>query len=462
MTPMLSWLKSRLNPSASSSTREPSQFHVPVIERSRHSVSRADISENALKVLYRLNKAGYGAYLVGGGVRDLLLGREPKDFDIATDASPEEVRKLFRNCRLIGRRFRLAHVHFGREIIEVATFRGEHTDETEQGITKNNGFLIRDNVFGSLEEDAWRRDFTINAIYYNIKDYSIVDYTGGVADLMTGRLQMIGEPSQRFHEDPVRMLRAVRFAAKLGFRIEPEVEKAIFENGHLLKDVSSARLFDEVIKLLLSGFGLQTFELLRHYQLFKYLYPQTDKILDYEQHGFPRVLVINALKNTDERLASGKTINPSFMLAVLLWEPVIQQIKQDRPHYNSNIQALQHIGDNALSEQQKITSAPKRFGFQAREIWVLQDRLIQRRPRSIESLLANQRFRAAYDFLLLRNQSGEGLEEIANWWTKIQSVNQDERSAMIAALNQGNPQKKRRRKKRSYPRKKTAVPTQGT
>jgi poly(A) polymerase len=460
MAPMLSWLKSRINPSKSSSSNEPSQSLTPIIERSQHSVSRADISENALKVLYRLDKAGYGAYLVGGGVRDLLLGREPKDFDIATDASPEEVRKLFRNCRLIGRRFRLAHVHFGRDIIEVATFRGEHSDETEEGITKNNGFLIRDNVYGSLEEDAWRRDFTVNAIYYNIRDFSILDYTGGVADLMAGRLRIIGDPAQRFREDPVRMLRAVRFAAKLGFRIDPIVEKSIYELGYLLNDVSSARLFDEVIKLLLSGYGVQTFELLRHYELFKYLYPQTDKILDNQSNGFPRMLVINALKNTDERLSIGKTVNPSFMLAVLLWETIMQQMNQDKAQYSSKIQALQYLGDIALSQQQKITSAPKRFGFQAREIWVLQDRLQQRRPRSIESLLSHPRFRAAYDFLLLRHQSGEELQELVDWWTKIQDVSHEERLAMISTLTNQSPPRKSRYRKRNNRNRKPAAPSQ--
>jgi poly(A) polymerase len=443
---MFSWIKSYLNTSKSE-LQEKSSSHQAVIERSQHNISRADISENALKVLYRLSKAGYDAYLVGGGVRDLLLGREPKDFDIATNAEPEEIKRLFRNCRLIGRRFRLAHVHFGRDIIEVATFRGEHQDSAE-GSVSNKGFLIRDNVYGTLEEDAWRRDLTVNAIYYNIKDFSVVDYTGGVDDLMAGCLRMIGDPATRFHEDPVRMLRAVRFAGKLGFRIDPDVEKAIYKHGKLMRDVSSARLFDEVNKLLLSGYGLETFELLRHYRLFEYLYPQTDRVLSKEDNGFPHMMVINALKNTDERLASGKSVNPSFMLSVMLWEPLLERIKRHKGHFTSRLQALQQMGDEVLSNQQKVTSAPKRFGFQAREIWVLQERLEQRRPRSIEHVLSNKRFRAAYDFLLLRVQSGEPLQKIAEWWTQIQSVDESKRAEMIAQLDSGQKSKQGNRRKR--------------
>ncbi len=232
---MFSWLKNPWKRDETSLSDAAEDQPLRIVSRDEHSISRANISENALKVLYRLNKAGYEAYLVGGGVRDLLLGREPKDFDVATDASPEEVRKLFRNCRLIGRRFRLAHVHFGREIIEVATFRAAHEPESD-GAVSENGMLLRDNVYGTLEEDAWRRDFTVNALYYNIRDFSVVDYTGGMADLQAGRLRIIGDPHERFREDPVRMLRAVRFAAKLGFRIDPESEAAIRELGYLMEE----------------------------------------------------------------------------------------------------------------------------------------------------------------------------------------------------------------------------------
>ncbi|HEB98384.1 MAG TPA: polynucleotide adenylyltransferase PcnB, partial [Thiotrichales bacterium] len=251
-----------------------------IIPRAEHGISRSNISPNALKVLYRLRSAGYRACLVGGGVRDLLLGREPKDFDVATDARPEEVRKLFRNCRLVGRRFRLAHVVFGREVIEVATFRGRH-DAAEEGetATSEEGRILRDNVYGTIEEDAWRRDFTVNALYYDIEDFSVRDYVGGMEDLRAGVLRLIGDPEARYREDPVRMLRAVRFAVKLGFRIEPATEAPIESLAHLLFEIPPARLFEEVLKLFQGGMALETFEMLRHYDLFGKLFPLTEEVL---------------------------------------------------------------------------------------------------------------------------------------------------------------------------------------
>jgi len=262
-----------------------------VYTRSEHNISRSQMSENAVKVLYRLKKSGYEAYLVGGCVRDLLLGHEPKDFDVATDASPEQVRKVFRNCRLIGRRFRLAHVHFGREIIEVATFRSSDSNDSQEQKVHEDGRLLRDNVFGSIEDDVWRRDFTVNALYYNIRDFSIIDYTGGMDDHSAGVLKLIGDPATRYREDPVRMLRAVRFAVKLGFSIEPSTEQPIFELAHLLKGIPAARLYDEALKMFLSGKGVQTFEMLRHYSLFEALFPQADDCLNSEQDDFPRVFI---------------------------------------------------------------------------------------------------------------------------------------------------------------------------
>lgn len=247
-----------------------------IIPRGEHGLSRSNISEAALKVLYRLHKAGYEAYLVGGGVRDMLLGREPKDFDISTNATPEEVKALFRNCILIGRRFRLAHVRYGSEVIEVATFRAHHEAGEEGEGVMENGRILRDNVYGTLEDDAWRRDFTVNALYYNIADFSVVDHTGGMDDIKAGRLRMIGDPQARYREDPVRMLRAVRFAGKLGFRIDEASEQAIMELGGLLEDVPAARLFDEALKMFMSGYAVETYELLRHYRLFGHLFP--DKI----------------------------------------------------------------------------------------------------------------------------------------------------------------------------------------
>lgn len=423
-----------------------------VIPRSEHGISRSSISEHALKVLYRLSKAGYEAYLVGGGVRDLLLGREPKDFDVATDASPEEVKKLFRNCRLIGRRFRLAHVYFGREIIEVATFRGlaEEGGNNDKTVSEN-GIVLRDNVYGTLEEDAWRRDFTVNALYYNIKDFSVVDYTGGMADLKAGRMRMIGEPARRFREDPVRMLRAVRFAAKLGFRIDPHSESAIRELGYLLEEVASARLFDESLKLLLSGNGVATYELLRHYHLFGHLFPETELSLSEEENHFPHTMLLHALENTDARIAADRPVTPAFLYAALLWEPVKREAELFARKKMPSIQAMQLAGDAVISRQVKRVGVPKRFSLQSREIWEWQERLARNSGGRVFRLLEQKRFRAAYDFLLLRAQSGEAVEELADWWKRFQDADESQRQAMVRAKGDGGG-KKRRRRRRS-PRK---------
>ena len=287
------------------STRSPPPL--VVIPRPEHNISRANISPNAVKVLYRLREAGYRACLVGGGVRDLLLGREPKDFDVATDARPEQVHKLFRNCRLIGRRFRLAHVQFGREIVEVATFRacGRDSDDDDGSSVERaaDGRILSDNVYGSIEDDAWRRDFTINALYYDIADFAVLDYVGGMTDLRAGLIRLIGDPAQHYHEDPVRLLRAVRFAAKLGFRLDPATEAPLHRLGHLLEKIPPARLFDEVLKLFLGGCAIQTFELLRHYRLFGWLFPATERCLNHQQHHYPKTLLVRALASTDSRLA---------------------------------------------------------------------------------------------------------------------------------------------------------------
>ncbi len=296
---------------------------VKIYPRSEHCISRTQISENALKVLTRLKKADFEAYLVGGCVRDLLLGREPKDFDVATNASPEQVKQIFRNCRIIGRRFRLAHVFFGREIIEVATFRGGvDNEESDRQVVHEDGRLLRDNVFGTLEEDVWRRDFTVNALYYNIRDFSVVDYTGGMQDHAAGVMRLIGDPEVRYREDPVRMIRAIRFAVKLGFTLHPDTEKPIYAQADLLKSIPSARLYDEVLKLFLAGYGLQTFEMLRHYGLFGILFPETERCLATQEQDFPRLFLIRALENSDRRYNDGKTLTPYFLLAALLWEPL--------------------------------------------------------------------------------------------------------------------------------------------
>ncbi|OOG23780.1 poly(A) polymerase [Thioalkalivibrio denitrificans] len=432
-----------------------------IIPRAEHGISRANISRNALKVLYRLKEAGYRACLVGGGVRDLLLGREPKDFDVATDAHPEEVNRLFRNCRLVGRRFRLAHVRFGREIIEVATFRAPHDNgDDDTGSEENgdalveDGRLIRDNVYGTIEQDAWRRDFTVNALYYDIADFSVVDYAGGMEDLRQGVLRLIGDPEVRLREDPVRMLRAVRFAAKLGFRVDPTCEAAIPRMAGLLAEVAPARLFDEAIKLFHGGYGVQTFEMLRRYDLFRYLFPGTEEALSHEENNFPITFVANALKSTDERIDEGKGVNPAFLYAVMLWEPVRRLADNLMESGTPWLPALQQAGGAVLSEQAAHIAIPKRFGLPMREIWEMQPRFDQRRGGRALRLLGHPRFRAAYDFYCLRAASGEALEEGCEWWTRIQEVSADEQRRMVSAGDgAGDSPGGRRRRRRPRRRK---------
>jgi len=420
-----------------------------VIPRPEHIITRTNICESALKVLYRLKAAGFDAFLVGGGVRDLLLGREPKDFDIATDAHPEEINKLFRNSRLIGRRFKLVHVRFGREVIEVATFRSGHDMASNDMGHIEDGMILRDNVYGNLEDDAWRRDFTINSLYYDIRDFSVVDYTGGVGDLENGLLRIIGDAEQRYQEDPVRMLRAVRFAAKLGFRIHVESEAPIARLGDRLEAVPAARLFDEMLKLFLSGYAVETFELLRHYDLFRYLFPDTDACLAKEEKGFPHMLVAKGLLNTDERVAEGKPVTPAYLFAVLLWEPVRELAEALQAEGMNEIQSLQQAGDRVIAAQIQRVSLPKRFSQQTREIWVMQARLKRRNGKRAERLFAQARFRAAYDFLLLRVETGEDeFQPLADWWTEYQEVNVDNRTDMAEQAPSGGARKKRRRRRK--------------
>ena len=414
-----------------------------VYTRSEHTVSRSQISNSALKVLYQLKKAGFEAYLVGGCVRDLLLGREPKDFDVATDANPEQIRRVFRNCRLIGRRFRLAHVHFGNEIIEVATFRGSTEVDNESQQIHEDGRLLRDNVYGTLEEDVWRRDFTVNALYYNIRDFSIVDYTNGMSDLDTAVLRLIGDPVTRYREDPVRMLRAVRFAVKLGFSLHPDSEKPLYELAFLLNAVPAARLYDEMLKLFLSGYGLQTFEMLRHYGLFAVLFPETDKNLATESHDFPRLFLARALENSDKRITEGKSVTPYFLLSALLWEP-IQSVAEERISMGENaLIAYQNAANDILNQQVKSTAIPKRISQSMREVWLLQLRLQQCTGIKPFRLLAHPRFRAAYDFLVLRAETGGASTELAQWWTEFQIADEAKQKKMTRANSTHSRNKKR-------------------
>ncbi len=391
------------------------------IERKDHVLSRSNISKSALTVLYRLKDAGYEAYLVGGGVRDSLLALKPKDFDIATNATPEQIQSVFRNCRLIGRRFRLAHVYFGREIIEVATFRAQQNPQADDTVTNADGMLLRDNTYGSLEEDALRRDFSINALYYDIRNFSIIDYADGWNDLNRKRVRLIGEPEVRYREDPVRMLRAIRFATKLDFSIEKETAEPISSLSHLLGSIPSARLFDEYIKLFMSGCAEKNFNLLRQYGLFKYLFPEADRCLDEGPNSFAD-LIRKALKNTDTRVSEGKPVAPGFLVSVFLWGAVVRATEKKQAKGEHFHPALQQAGQEVLAAQRPHVEINRRSATMIREIWSLQPRLEKQANKKVMRLVGHHRFRAAYDFLLLRAEAGDADPKIATWWTDFQAL----------------------------------------
>lgn len=446
-----------VNEPAASDMEAGQESRAKIYPRSEHCISRAQISENALKVLQRLKKADYEAYLVGGCVRDLLLGREPKDFDVATNASPEQVKQVFRNCRIIGRRFRLAHVFFGREIIEVATFRGSEPAESDQQVVHEDGRLLRDNVFGTLEEDVWRRDFTVNALYYNIRDFSVVDYTGGMQDHANAVLRLIGDPGVRYREDPVRMLRAIRFAVKLGFTLHPETEQPIYTQAELLKSIPAARLYDETLKLFLAGYGVQTFEMLRHYGLFAMLFPATDKCLETQDHDFPRLFLIRALENSDARFTDGKSLTPYFLLAALLWEPLQLAAEKYIQQGEHETIAYQNAANEVLGRQIKITAMPRHITQSMRDVWFLQNKFSKTFGARPYRLLEQPKFRAAYDFLQLRAETGGADPELVDWWTRFQTADEDLRRKMTAppkggaAKGKGKPRRYRARKKPDIP-----------
>lgn len=414
------------------------------IPRSEHPISRNDISDNALKVLYRLHNAGFDAYLVGGCVRDILLGLQPKDFDVATNAKPEEIKALFNNCRLIGRRFRLAHIVFGRDVIEVATFRGHHSDDEApaNNLSKQNeeGMLLRDNVYGSIEEDAQRRDFTVNALYYSIADFAIYDYANGLADLEQGLLRLIGDPEQRYREDPVRMLRAVRFATKLGLRIEDETRKPIKPLSGLLDNIPAARLFEEFLKLFLHRRAEANFELLLELNLFQYLFPVLKSALK-NPDSLEYRMVRQAFIDTDVRLNDDKGVNPAYLFAAILWYPVAARADEIILESGlSEFDAYQVAAADALSRQSRSISIPKRFSLPMRDIWLLQLRLRQTHPKRAIRLLSHPKFRAGYDFLLLRArvEADEELAALGKFWTDFQK-----QSPPVPAANSEAPDRPR-------------------
>lgn len=431
------------------------------IARDNHNISRKYISDGALKVMARLRSGGYQAYLVGGSVRDLLLKQRPKDFDIATDARPEQVRELFRNSRIIGRRFKIVHVRFGPEIIEVTTFRGRHsapddTDEesapTQHSARSEGGMLLRDNVYGSLEEDAERRDFTVNALYYTTEDFGVYDFANGMDDLQSRIIRIIGDPATRYREDPVRMLRAIRFAAKLDFDIEPQTAGPIRELAHTLRDVPAARMFDEVLKLLMAGTGAATFDLMLEFGLFAALFPDSAKVLA-EDDGSAELIRL-ALHNTDLRIAQHKPVTPAFLYAALLWPALQREVHHLSAQNLPETIAIQQAAATVIERQLRTIAIPRRFSLPMREIWEIQWRLPRRSPQRVLNLMENPRLRAGYDFLLLREQAGEDLDGLGQWWTDYMTADETAREHMLRSANErssgnGSPRRRRPRRKPS-------------
>ena len=431
------------------------QSHMSVIPREQHTISRKDISENALKVLYRLNKAGYEAYLVGGGVRDLLLGKKPKDFDVTTSATPEQVRKLFRNCRLVGRRFRLAHVMFGPEIIEVATFRGHHeAGEASDRTTSQrgqNGMLLRDNIFGSIEEDAQRRDFTINSLYYSVADFTVRDFVGGMQDLKDGMIRLIGNPETRYREDPVRMLRAVRFAAKLNMQISAETAEPIPRLATLINDVPPARLFEEALKMLQAGYGFETYKLLRENSLFQPLFPSIVRYFTESGDSPMERIIAQVLKNTDTRIHNDMRVNPAFLFAAMFWYPLLemaQKIAQESGLAYYDAFAL--AANDVLDEACRNLAIPKRITTLVRDIWQLQLRMSRRQGKRAWKLMEHPKFRAAYDLLALRAEieNNKELQSLVQWWGEFQVSAPPEQKGMLTNLDDEPEQRRRHRRPR--------------
>jgi len=397
-------------------------------------ISNSGVSEAAMHVVDGLKESGYEAYLVGGCIRDLILGQTPKDFDVSTNASPEQVKSIFKDCRMIGRRFRIAHVRHKREIIEVSTFRGNPKDkenasrhEMREG---KEGQLVRDNVFGTRDEDAFRRDFTINALYYDPIEEVVLDFMDSVKDIKAGKLSTIGDEQSRFIEDPVRMLRMIRFAAKLDFKLEDHSIELIKEHANLLTHVSAPRMFEEVLKLFHGGKALRSFEMLRGMGLFKTMFPFTAQHIVDGEPGFPE----RALANTDARIRAGKPVIPAFLFACLLWDPVREDANQLMDSGNNVAKAWKIAMTDAIRDQSQYVALPRRLADVIIDIWMLQFRMVKRQPASIFQTMNDRRFRAAYDFMLLRAELNEVDQEVADWWTDIQEMDEAGKKSMIAEL----------------------------
>jgi poly(A) polymerase len=409
----------------------------------KHGLGRDAISPSAAKVCSALREAGFSAYVVGGAVRDLLLGITPKDFDIATDARPEQIKPLFRRALIIGRRFRLVHVMLGPETVEVSTFRGADTETAEKD---EHGRVLRDNVFGTQEEDARRRDFTVNALYFDPVSEEVVDFHGGLADLKKRTLRVIGDPLTRYREDPVRMLRAVRLAAKLGLTLDPATREPIRDLAPLMERVPPARLFDEMLKLLLSGHASACLRQLRDVGLQKGLLPLLDVIL--EQPLGERFVTL-ALAQTDERVLSERPVAPAFLFAALLWHEVLAASKARQARGERPILALEHAMDEVLDTQCAKLAITRKLTATMREVWAMQPRFEQRSGSRAYRLLEAPRFRMAYDFLALRAASGEVPADLEAWWRAFQSADPESRKAML--LPETGPRKRRRRRRKKPP-----------
>jgi poly(A) polymerase len=426
------------------------------IAREDHNISRRQISRSALKVMQRLGDGGYEAYLVGGGVRDLLLDDNPKDFDIATNATPEQVKYLFRNSRIIGRRFKIVHVRFGREIIEVTTFRDNHSDNTgnKNSAKSDEGMLLRDNVYGDIRSDAVRRDFTVNALYYTLDQFSIHDFTGGMEDIANRKIRIIGKAETRYQEDPVRMLRAVRFAGKLNFDIDKATAAPIHKLGSLLRNIPAARLFEEVLKLFMGGYGSAVLPKLCEYDLLQYVLPATDQAIKSDL-PYAQALFTQALINTDKRIKNDQRVTPAYIYAAMLWPSVCAEQDKLQKEGMQPVLAHQQAAQNIVSLQLQTTSIPKRFTQSMREIWDLQHRLSRRQGKRAERLFEHPRFRAAYDFVLMREEAGEDLQGLGKWWTRYQEEETEGREAMVAKLGQSKGPSRRKRPAR---RRKPSAP----
>ena len=411
-------------------------------------VTRDRVDPNALDVITRLKEAGFQALLVGGCVRDLLLGAAPKDFDVATDATPEQVRRLFRRSRMVGRRFKIAHVHYGREFVEVSTFRRLLADDEDGDHTAHpTGLILRDNAYGTLNEDAFRRDFTVNALYYDPHDEEILDFVGGLEDIEQHRLRFIGNPSERLREDPVRLLRAMRFQAKLGFDLDSGITSDVHLTAERLTAIPPARLFEEFIKIFLTGYAVNAWRTIKASPIRTALFPTVPA---------DSVLIDLAMRNTDRRIAEDKPVTPGFMLGVMLWEDYRSRINELTAAKGTNRKPREETvvaAHEAIAAQRKTISIPRRFSSFIHDIWHLQERLESRGPKYIPRALSHPRFRAAFDFLLLRAEAGYIETELGDWWAEIQEADSERRDAMVKGLAGAAPGGRRRRRRRGGRRK---------